>query len=102
MGRIKDDLAYVAQRALAALFPPITEGVEKVIQNIEDRIIRIEKRAIRTIFSFAVIGVGAIFMAIALFFFLKDDLGWSNSAAYFSMGILMLVIGLLANPGEAG
>jgi len=101
MGRIKEGLGHAAQRILATLYPPITEGVEKAIQNLEDRTIRIEKRAIRAIFSSAAIGFGAIFLAFALFSFLREYLGWSNSAAYFLMGLLMLAIGLLVKAGEA-
>lgn len=77
---IKDGLGYIAQKILVHASPPITEVLE---------------RTIRKIFSFAVIGFGAIFMLFALFFFLKESLGWSNSAASFSIGILLLAAGLL-------
>ena len=43
---------------------------------------------------------GIIFLVLALFFFLREFLGWSNSASYFSIGMIMLVIGLLLNAGK--
>jgi VIT1/CCC1 family predicted Fe2+/Mn2+ transporter len=101
IGIIKDGLEYTAHRILANISPPITEGVEKIVQNLEDRIIRIEERMIRKIISFAVIGLGAIFLVFALFFFLREFLGWSNSAAFFSIGIVMFVAGLLLKVGES-
>lgn len=101
MGLIKDGIQYAAQRLIANMSPPITEGVERVMQNVEDRIILIEERVVRKMFSFVVIGFGAIFLVLALFFFLREFLGWSNSAAYFSIGIVMFVIGLLLKSGES-
>jgi len=100
IGRIKEGLGYVAHRILANIALPITESVEKGMQDIEARTIRIEERAVRKMFSFAVIGFGAAFMLVALFFFLRESLGWSNSEAYSSIGALMLIIGLLLNAGE--
>ena len=82
MGMIKGGLNYTARQILAHISPPITKGVERVT---------------RKIFSSVVIGLGAIFLVLALFFFLRESLGWSNSASYFSIGIIMLVIGLLLN-----
>lgn len=79
----------------------ITDILEGELQNLEDRLIRIEERAIRKIASFVVIGIGAIFLVFALFFSLKEFLVWSNGAAYFSIGVLMLVTGLLLNVGKS-
>jgi VIT1/CCC1 family predicted Fe2+/Mn2+ transporter len=100
MDMIKDGLDYIIQRTLANMSLPITEGVEKAMQNLEDSIIRIEERVLRKIFSFLLIGFGAIFLVFALFFFLREFLGWSNSAAFFSIGVLMIVIGLLLKTGN--
>jgi VIT1/CCC1 family predicted Fe2+/Mn2+ transporter len=100
-GMMKDGLDYIAQRILANISPQTAEGMERVMQSLEDRIIRIEERVIRKIFSYAAIGFGAMFLVFALFFSLREFLGWSNSAACFSVGILMLVIGLLLNVGES-
>jgi len=99
MDKIKDGLEYTAQRISANISPPITEGGERVMQNLKDRIIRIQERVIRKIFSFVIMGFGAIFLVFALFFYLREFLGWSNSAAFFSIGIVMFVIGLLLNVG---
>ena len=98
--KIKDGLEYTAQKISANISPPITEGGERVMQNLKGRITRIQERVIRKIFSFVIMGFGAIFLAFALFFYLRDYLGWSNSAAFFSIGTLMLVIGFLLNVGK--
>lgn len=89
---IKDGLDYIAPRILASI--SVAQGVEKVMQNLENGVERIEERLIRKMFSFAVIGIGLIFLMFALFFSLKEFLGWSNSVAFFSTGMIMLVIGL--------
>ena len=97
---IKDGKDYIAQRISIDVSPPLTEGVERVTQNLKDRIIRIEERVIRKMVSLAIIGFGAIFLAFALFFYLRNYLGWSNTATFFSIGTLMLVIGFLLNVGK--
>jgi len=100
MDMIKDGLNYGSQIISSSIFPPIAEGAERVMKNIDDRIIQIEKRMLRKIYSLFMIGFGGIFLIFALFFFLTGHLGWSNAAAFFSIGITVFVIGLLLKVGE--
>lgn len=100
MDMIKDVFSYISNIVSASIFPSIVEGTEMVINNIEGRIIRIEKRLLRKISSLLIIGFGGIFLIFALFFFLTEYLGWNNAAAFFSIGITIFVIGLLLKLGE--
>jgi VIT1/CCC1 family predicted Fe2+/Mn2+ transporter len=86
---------------MAGIFPPIEEGTERVIKNIEDRMMLIEKRILRKISSLLIIGFGGIFLVLALLYFLTEYLGWTNAAAFFSVGITVFVIGLLLKAGES-
>lgn len=101
MYKIKDGLSYVSKIISASIFPQIAEGAEMVMKNIDDRIIRIEKRILRKLASFLIIGFGGVFLIFALFFFLRELLGWSNAAAFFSIGMTVFVIGLLLKAGES-
>ena len=92
---IKGGLRSVSQIISASIFPPISEGAERVIKNIEGRIIQIEKRILRRLSSLLIIGFGGVLLIFALFFYLRESLGWSNTAAYFSIGIVIFVIGLM-------
>lgn len=100
MDLLKNGLGYVSQIISSSIFPPIIEGTEKVMDNIEERIIRIEKRILRKISSLLIIGVGIISLIFAFFFFLIEYLGWSNAAAAFAIGIAVFIIGLLLKVGE--
>jgi VIT1/CCC1 family predicted Fe2+/Mn2+ transporter len=100
MDRIKSGLSYVSQIISAAIFPPLAEGAEMVMKTIEDRMIQMQKRMLRTVTSLIVIGFGGVFLIFALFFFLVDFLRWSYAAAFFSIGITVFVIGLLLKIGE--
>ena len=92
---VKDCLDYSAQKISANMAPPIIiEIVERIAQSLENRIISIEERLMKKMFSFVLIGFGVIFLVFALFFFLREFLGWSNSVGFFSIGIVMLAIGL--------
>lgn len=101
MDMIKTGLSSVSQIISATIFPPIAEGAEMVMKNIEDRIIRIEKRILRKLCSFLIIGLGGVFLIFALFFYLVEFLGWSSAAAFFSIGITVFVVGLLFKIGES-
>jgi hypothetical protein len=101
MDVIKEGLGYISQVISASIFSPILEGTEIVMKNIDDRIIRIEKRILRKMFSFLIIGLGGIFLILALFFFLVESLGLSKAMAYFAIGIVVFVIGLILKVGES-
>lgn len=77
-----------------------TESVEIVMGNIDNKIIQIEKRIIKRMSNLLIIWIGAVFLLFAFFFLLKEFLGWTNTAAFFSIGIIVFVIGLLLKVGE--
>jgi hypothetical protein len=99
MDMAKDGLSYMSQVISASIFPPLAEGAEMVMKNIEHRIMRIERRILRKISSFLIIWFGVILLIFALLFFLIEFLGLSNAAAFFSIGIIVLLIGLLLKAG---
>ncbi len=95
MDIIKGVFIYLSSIVSASIFPKIEEDAEKVMKNIDDRLLLMEKRLLRKIFSFLIIGLGGIFLIFALFFLLIEFLGWSKSLAFFSIGILIFIIGLI-------
>ena len=102
MAVVKAGLSYIPQIISASIFPSVEEGAERIMNNIEDRIIRIEQRILRKISALSIIGFGTVFLIFALFFFLIEYLRWSNAAAFFSIGMTVLVIGLLLRLGLTG
>jgi len=101
MDVIKSVLGSISQVILASVLPPIAEGAESVMKKIEDRLVIIEKRIIRKIYSLMLICVGGLFLVFSLLFFLIEYLNWSKTTAFFSIGILIFVIGLLLKIGES-
>jgi len=95
MDIIKDGLGYISQIITASIIPPIAEGAEMVMKDIEVRIMLIQKRMLRKISSLVIIGFGALLLIFALLFFMIDSLGWSKALAFFSIGIIVFVTGLL-------
>ncbi len=100
MDTIKTGLGYVSQILSASIFPPIADGAELVMKRIEERMMRMEKRILRKMSSLIVIGFGGVFLVLGLLFFLIEYAGWSNAAAFFSIGITVFVIGLLMKLSE--
>jgi len=98
---LKDGLHYFSQVISANIFSPLAEGAETVLRNIECRIIRIEQRMLRKLSSWIVLWLGGIFLLFALFSFLREYLGWNNTIAFFSLGIVIFVSGLLLKIREA-
>ena len=100
MDILKDGLGYVSQIISTSIFSKIVDGSEGVKDNIDEKIIQIEKRILRKMYSLLMIGFGGILLILAFFFSLKEFLGWSNAAASFSIGIIIFVIGLMLKIGE--
>jgi len=101
MDTIKGGFSHIYQIISASAIPKIAKGAEMIMKNLDDRIIRIEKRILRKISSLLVISFGGVFLIFALFFFLKEHLGLSNSSAFFFIGITIFVIGLMLKLGES-
>ena len=98
---INNGLSYISKLVSTAIFSHMAEGAEIVMDTIDDRIIRIEKRIQRKIYSIFLTLFGGIFLIFSIFFFLKEFLMWNNAAAFFSIGIIIFVIGLLLKIGES-
>lgn len=101
LGAIKNGLGHISHIVSEIIFPQIAEGAEMVMKNIDDRIIRVENRILRKICSLIILGFGEIFLIFALLFFLTEYLGWSKAVAFFSIGIIVFVIGLLLQLGDS-
>ncbi len=97
---IKGGLGFVSQIITASILPPIVDGAEQVMNNIEERMALIQKRFMRKMSSLMMIWLGGIFLIFALFFFIIESFGWGKAAAFFSIGIIIFVIGLLMKLGE--
>jgi pilus assembly protein TadC len=92
---IREGLNFISQMISTSIFPPIAEGAEMVIKTIENKIILIENRIIKKVTTLLIIGFGGLFLIFALLFYLIDIFGWSKAAAYFSIGIIIFITGLI-------
>ena len=99
---IRNGFDQVSKIISEGIFSQVTEGTDMVLKNIEHRLLRMEQRILRKLSSFLVIGFGCIFLVFALFFFQKEYLGWSNTAAFFFIGVTVFMIGILLKTGEYG
>ncbi|MBN1792115.1 hypothetical protein JW826_00305 [Candidatus Woesearchaeota archaeon] len=95
MDAIKGGLSALFQAISSSIFPRIAEGANMIMNNIDDKIILIEKRMFKRIYTLLVIGLGGLFLIFALFFLLTEYAGLSKAVAFFSIGITVFVIGLL-------
>ena len=92
---IREAVNYVARNVSAGISAPIEERSEAFMKCIEDRVMLMERRAIRAVIPVAVAGLGAIFLLIALMFFLIDYLHWNAVNAFLFVGVAVLIAGLL-------
>lgn len=97
---VKGGLNFISKIVFGGIFPTIAEGAEIVMKNIDDSMALLGKRILRRVYSSLIIGFGIVFLAFALFFYTKESLGWSNATVFFSIGIIVFVIGLLLKVGE--
>lgn len=97
---LENGLGYISSIISEKMYPRRDENTETFMKNIDNTVLTIEKRVLRKILSFIVIGVGTLFLLFALFSYVKESLGWSNSLAYLSLGIIILIIGLILKLNE--
>lgn len=94
--KIEDSMTRTVQDKI---MPIVEDRMIKTLQGriiplVENRIMRMEKRILSKISSIFVMGFGGALLVFALFFFLIESFGWSNSLAFFLTGIIIFVIGL--------
>ena len=90
-----DSVNYLSRGVLGNLFSQLAEAPEKIMDDIDERILKIENRIIKKLSFLLVTGFGGIFLIFALLFFLKERFGFGNAAAFFFIGITIFVAGLL-------
>ena len=101
MDVVKEGLGTVSKIIVSSVVPPIAEGAETIMKNIDERLMRVEKRILRKICNILIIGFGSIFLIFALLFFMIEYLHWSNAVSFFAIGITILVIGLIMKLTES-
>jgi len=95
MDVLMDGMQHIARLLTAGLMPSISENAESLMKNIEERLLRMERRIVRRITFLLVIGFGAVLLTLALIFYLVESVGWSNATALFAVGMALIVASLL-------
>jgi hypothetical protein len=95
MGRVRAGLSGLTHAVVTSIVSPIAAGAEGVMDSMDERVMRMEKRIQKKLSALMVIGFGAALLVGALFYFLRESLGWSNVLTFFSLGMTIVVIGLL-------
>ena len=99
MDIITDGLGYISQIISASIFPPMAEGADMVMRTVEERLMRMQKRILRRMSTLMIICFGGVLLILSFLFFLIEYLAFSKAAAFFSIGIIIFVIGLLLKAG---
>lgn len=97
---VKEVFSYLSQIVSAGILPKILQSADKVMRNIHYSLIQVEKRIFKKIYSLLMISFGGLFLTFSLFFLLKEYLGFSNSLAFFLIGIFIFMIGIMLKIGE--
>ncbi len=84
-----------------SIFPTIREGFDALIDDVEKRIIMLQKRIAKIFASFAALIAGGIFLSIAMASFMIEYLSWPSAASFFLIGLLWIIIGLILWKGQA-
>jgi hypothetical protein len=92
---IKEGLRNLSQNFASSMFQPIVDKTENAIRHVEDRLLLMEKRLLKKMFSAFIIGFGGLFLLFSLLFFLIEYLEWSVSGSFFTIGIIIFVAGIM-------
>jgi hypothetical protein len=92
---VSDRFSLISRFMVRGLFSPVAEGAEEFMNHVEARIMRLEKRMLRRISYQLMMWLGGAFLALALFYFQVEFLGWSRAIAFLTVGIIVIVAGLM-------
>jgi hypothetical protein len=92
---IKESLGYLVQSLILGITLIINQGTDIVFSNMGKHVVRLQKRVLRLLTVFFVLWLGAISIILALFFFVIEYLKGSYTIAFSTIGVLLLIIGLL-------
>jgi len=67
--------------------------LDKVIDNIEEKIINTKKRLMQSIYSSLLVGLGFLSLIGALYYYLTEVLLLSRTQVFLYLGVLLLAIG---------
>ena len=95
MDKLYKGLGFVSQIISSSLLSPVIDGAEIIMDKVEKRMALMEKRILRRLSALFITSFGAVFLIFAVLFFLIEQLKWSKSLAFFAIGIIIFVIGLL-------
>jgi hypothetical protein len=96
---VREVIRLISAMISENVISPITNGVDDVMDKIEIRLHKLQKKFAYQMFALILVALGIILLVISLTALLRDSLGWSNFASYFTVGIAVLFTGLLVKWG---
>lgn len=101
VGIVTESLSCLSGIVSAGILPRILESTTRVMNTIDHRLAHVERRIVRKLYSFAMITGGGLFLLFSFFFLLTEYFGLSNAFSFFSIGLLLCMIGLMLTLGES-
>lgn len=98
-GMLKYVLEYISGIVSSSVFSSVAEGTKIVMGIIEKRLLLLQRKMLLSLSSFVIMGFGALLLVFALFFFMIENLGWSYSAAFLVVGIIVIFTGIILKLG---
>ena len=97
---LENGLGYLSSIISEKIYPRREEEKEDFTKNIDDLAKVIEKRILGKVLSFLIIGVGLVFLVLALHTYLSESLGWGSVLTNLIIGMVIFVIGLITKLRE--
>lgn len=97
MSIVHNALGIVSGIMTAAIVSPISAGADAILEKADSKMRLIEKRIMKKMVSVLFFSIGSIFIANALLFLFLEYFGWSKSAAFSLIGIIVMAAGILLN-----
>ena len=88
-----DAVSEGVRRFASTKFDLIIDKAEWKLMGLQDRII---KKLVCTLFF----GISAVFLALSAFYLMKEYFNLSNTLSFFTIGILLLLIGIFIKLSE--
>lgn len=80
---------------LGNVFVRVNEEADILLDKAERKAVLVQEKLTRRLAVSVIVAIGAIFLLLALLFYLHEQLGWPWALAYVVLGAALLVLGFL-------
>lgn len=95
MDTIREGASLVSDMIFSNVFTRVNEEADVLMNKVERKALVLEEELLDKVRAAVIIGLGMLFVVLAILFFLMEEMTITKWQAYLGVGILVMLVGLL-------